>query len=259
MPAQSQVFIVPTNADSARQVSLSNLEQDGHTMIALTFGQSNAGNYGKSEYVLHNNSVFNYYEGQLYTAKDPLIGTTGTGVSVWTRLADMVIDSGLYKRVIIIPIAVGGSAIGRWTSGDCSIRLQKTLRTLDSLHIKLTHIFWHQGETDNILNTSKDVYKRSLDTIVNTIRAYKQEAAMYISIASYYSGSVNKPLGVDETIRKAQMEFINEHKNILLGPDTDLLIYAIHRHDSIHFSDFGLKEFALQWLKAIKEKNESIH
>src|SRR5574339_1091325 len=104
---QAQVFIVPTDADSARQVSLSNLEQDGHTMIALTFGQSNAGNYGKGEYILHNNSVFNYYEGQLYTAKDPLIGTTGTGVSVWTRVADMVIDSGLYKRVIIIPIAVG--------------------------------------------------------------------------------------------------------------------------------------------------------
>lgn len=253
---QAQVLIVPTEADSSRQVSLSNLRQDGHTMIALAFGQSNAANNGQVAYTPRNHAAFNYYEGKLYTAKDPLIGSTGTRGSVWGRLADMLIDSGLYKKVIIVPIAVGGSAIGRWTSGDCSKKLKETLRILDSQHIKLTHIFWHQGETDNILNTGTETYKKSLDTILNTIRLYHQDADMYVSIASYFPGSVTKPLGVDSVIRKAQMEFINEHKHVLVGPDTDLLIYAIDRFDSVHFSDFGMQEFAKQWLKAIKEKKE---
>ncbi|MCU7552627.1 sialate O-acetylesterase [Chitinophagaceae bacterium LB-8] len=254
--ANGQIYITPTDADTVRQVSLSNLTKDRHTMIALVFGQSNAGNYGKSEYTLHNGSVFNYYGGKLYAAKDPLIGTTGTGVSVWTRVADMVIDSGLYNKVILIPIAVGGSAISRWASGDCSIKLQETLRLLDSQHIKLTHVFWHQGETDNLLNTAKETYKKTLDTILNSLHTHHQDAEMYVSIASYHPGAIAKPLGVDRVIRTAQMEFINEQKGVLLGPDTDLLIHAIHRHDGVHFSDFGLTAFARLWFKALVEKRE---
>jgi hypothetical protein len=253
---QAQVLIVPTPADSSRQVDLSTLKQDGHTMIALTFGQSNAANNGQAVYAPHNTSVFNYYQGKLYAAKDPMIGATGIGGSVWCRLGDMLIDSGLYNKVIVIPIAVGGSAIGRWTSGDCFKKLQQTLMSLDSQHIKLTHIFWHQGETDNLLNTSKETYKKSLDTIVNTIRSYHQSADIYVSIASYHPSSVTKPLGVDSVIRKAQAEYINEHRGVLLGPDTDLLIYAIHRYDGVHFSGYGATKFAAQWLKAIKEKKE---
>ncbi|MDH7461747.1 sialate O-acetylesterase [Chitinophagaceae bacterium 26-R-25] len=256
--SHAQVGVAPAQSDSLRQVSLSNLTQDGHTMIALIIGQSNAANHGKVAYAPTHSSVFNYCEGKLYTAKDPLMGATGTGGSVWTHLADMLIDSSDYKKIIIIPIAVGGSAIGRWTSGDCYLKLQQTLRLLDSQHIKLTHIFWHQGETDNILNTTGETYKKSLDTILNTIRSYHQDAPMYVSIASYHPAPVAKPLGVDNVIRKAQMEFINEHKGILLGPDTDELIYAIHRFDAVHFSDFGMQAFARQWLKAIKEKKEVV-
>lgn len=256
--AQSQVLIVPTGADSLRKVDLSNLVQDGHTMIALVFGQSNAANNGQVAYRPHEPAVYNYYKGNLYTARDPLIGATGKGGSVWTRLADLLIDSGLYKKVILVPIAVGGSAIGRWTSGDCSVRLEQTLRFLDSQHIKLTHIFWHQGETDNLLNTPRETYERSLDTILTTIRKYHQDADMYVSIASYHPGAVTKPLGVDSVIRDAQIGFINKHRGVIAGPDTDSLIYAIDRFDSVHFSDFGMNEFAQKWLKAIKEHREVI-
>lgn len=254
----AQVLIVPAAADSSRQVNLSNLTADARTMIALTFGQSNAANNGKEAYIPRHSSVLNYYKGNLYTAKDPLLGSTGTGGSVWTHLGDMLIDSGLYDKVILIPIAVGGSGIGRWTSGDCAEKLQQTLRSLDSQHIKLTHIFWHQGETDNLLNTSGDTYKKSLDTILNTIRMHHQNAALYVSIASYHPGAVAKSLGVDSVIRKAQMQWINENRNVILGPDTDILIYAIHRYDGVHFSDFGMKQFAQLWFKAIKEKKETV-
>ncbi|HSC55355.1 MAG TPA: sialate O-acetylesterase [Phnomibacter sp.] len=253
--ADAQGQTSPTLADTARLVSLSNLEQDGKTMIALTFGQSNAANNGQNPYTPHNAAVFNYYGGKLYTAKDPMFGATREKGSVWTRLGDMLIDSGLYSKVIFIPIAVGGSEIACWTSGDCAKKLQQTLQRLDSQHIKLTHIFWHQGETDNLLNTGTAKYKEQLVKILQTLRK-SQSANLYVSIASYHPNAITKPLGVDEAIRKAQKEFINEHKGVLEGPNTDTLIHAIHRYDSVHFSDFGLNAFAKAWIQSIRHQHE---
>lgn len=252
----SAQLILPTDADSLRMVSLSNLKSDDKTMIALVFGQSNAANNGQKAYTTHNAYVFNYYGGKLYTAKDPLIGNTGKGGSVWTRLGDKLIDSGFYKKVIFIPIAVGATAIERWVNGgDCFEKLQQTLKTLDSLHIHLTHIFWHQGESDNLQNTSKAKYKEQLRAILQNLRKY-QSADFYVSIASYHPGAIAKPLGVDTVIRNAQMEFINENKGVLAGPDTDTIIHAIHRHDSVHFSDFGMAAYTQLWFTAIINKKE---
>lgn len=246
---------VNSGTDSLKEVCLSNLTPDKNTMIALTFGQSNAGNRGQTPYTPHN-TVLNYYEGKLYRAKDPLLGATGPGGSVWTHLGDFLIDSGLYKKVIFVPIAVGNTDIACWSSGICFQKLEKTLKQLDSLHIKLTHIFWHQGESDNLENTSKQNYKASLKVILQTIRSYHQQANIYISIASYHNGAITKPLGVDKKIRTAQKEFISENKGVVYGPDSDKLIYAIYRHDGVHFSDFGMKVFAQLWLSAIKKNRE---
>jgi hypothetical protein len=243
-------------ADSLQEVALSNFTPDKKTMIALTFGQSNAANRGQTPYTPHNLSVLNYYEGKLYRAKDPLLGTTGPGGSVWTHLGDLLIDSGLYNKIIFVPIAIGNTDIECWTSGPCFQKLEKTLEQLDSLHIKLTHFFWHQGESDNLENTSKQKYKESLKIILQTLRKYHQPADFYISIASYHNGAITKPLGVDAVIRQAQKEFIRENRGVFFGPDTDQLIHTIHRYDGVHFSDFGMKAFAQLWLKAIKEKKE---
>ena len=245
-----------TAVDTFEQVSLSHLASDKHTMIALTFGQSNAGNRGQTPYTPHNSSVLNYFEGKLYRAKDPLLGATGPGGSVWTHLGDLLIDSGLYKKVIFIPIAIGNTDIKCWASGECFQKLEATLRKLDSERIKLTHIFWHQGESDNLENTPKKEYKLALKIILETLRNHHQAAGFYVSIASYHNSATTKPLGVDTIIRQAQKEFIAEHKGVLFGPDTDQLIYAIHRHDGVHFSDFGMKAFAALWFKAIKKKKE---
>jgi Carbohydrate esterase, sialic acid-specific acetylesterase len=242
--------------DSQEQVSFSILTPNRKTMIALTFGQSNAGNRGQIPYTPHNESVLNYYEGKLYRAKDPLLGATGPGGSVWTHLGDLLIDSGLYKKVIFIPIAIGNTDIECWATGECFQKLKETLKRLDSQHIKLTHIFWHQGESDNLENTPKQKYKASLKIILQTLRNHHQQADFYVSIASYHNEAITKRLGVDPVIRQAQKEFISENKGVIVGPDTDQLIYAIHRYDGVHFSGFGMKAFANLWLKAIKMKRE---
>lgn len=256
--ANAQQIPLPTTADTLREVSLTNLKSNSKTMVALVFGQSNAANNGKVPYTPHNTSVLNYYDGKLYVAKDPLFGNTSIGGSVWTHLGDMLIDRGLYDKVIFIPIAIGGSAIERWVSGDGSQKLQKTLQQLADQHIQVTHILWHQGETDNLLNTPTAKYKDQLATILENVRK-TQPADFYVSLASYHPGAITKPLGVDTVIRDGQKEFINENKGVFLGPDTDTLIYAIHRYDSVHFSDFGMKAYAELWFQALKEKKEKVN
>src|SRR5215203_2706710 len=242
--------------DSLEEVSISELRSDKRTMIALTFGQSNAANRGQKKYTCHNKNVLVYNDGKLYRAKDPLRGATGPGGSVWSVLGDMLIDSGLYKKVIIIPIAVGNTAIDCWVHGDCYLKLKKTLVDLDSAKVQLTHAFWHQGESDNLNNTTGKVYKNDLGILLKTLRDHHQQAPFYVSIASYHNEAVAKPLGVDSIIRNAQIEFIKENKGVFAGPDTDELIYAIDRYDAVHFSEYGMKQFALRWLNAIKEKKE---
>lgn len=253
----AQTPILTTLSESSSEITVSNLKQDKSTMIALIFGQSNAANYGQTPYTPKDSlSIFNFFDSNLSIAKDPLKGATGSKGSVWTHLADTLISGGYYDKVILVPIAVGGSSIECWSSGNCSKKLIETLALLDNQNIKLTHIFWHQGETDNLLDTPKEVYNNRMKSILNTIKYYNQDAPIYISLASYHPSAIKKPFGVDENIREAQRNLIDENNGVLLGPDTDTLIHAIHRYDGVHFSEYGLKSYAKLWLDAIVNSRE---
>jgi hypothetical protein len=234
------------------KLDLSELKSDS-TMTILTLGQANAANSSNMHYQARRD-VLNYYNGSLYKAKEPLIGAGGFGGSVWTILADKLIDSGFCKKVIIIPIAEGGTTVENWAIGDCSQKLQTTLLDLSQHNIKLTHIFWHQGESDN--GKSKDNYKKNLSRVVKIIRSHNQNAPFYCSVATYSFLAKNKPIGVDSSIQNAQIEFIKENTNVLGGPNTDELIYAIDRFDSEHFSEYGNIRYANLWFRAVKDHRE---
>ncbi|CAM4122507.1 protein of unknown function [Pedobacter westerhofensis] len=222
--------------------------QKDSTAYILTLGQSNAANSSNS---LDTGSLntYSYYNGQLYKAEDPLIGCDGVGGSVWPILADKMIAGNKYKRVVIIPIAVGSTTVKNWAEGECNILLNNTLNDLRKHKIVLTQILWQQGESDN--GTSKILYKRYLSQVLNNIRSCRQSAPFYCAITSYSNLAESKPLGVDSTIQDAQREFIKENKNVLVGPNTDTIIDAIDRHDSLHFSKVGKHKCADLWYKAL--------
>ena len=221
-------------------------------MICLAFGQSNAGNYGNGEYVCKN-EVYNYYKGKLYKAKEPLLGPDGGGSSVWTRLADMLIDSGLYKKVIIVPCAIGGTAVQCWSEGPCRDKLIKTLDYLQKDKIKLTHIFWGQGESDNVNNTSTIQYKTRLKEVIKIIRDRNYDAPFYVSITSYFPYNNDNLNGIDTDITNAQIELIKDEKLVRRGPNTDSLNLAYYRADAVHFTEKGLDVLASKWFERIKE------
>jgi len=76
------------------------------TAYIMTLGQSNSANSSNALDTASTNA-YSYYNGQLYRAQDPMIGCSGDGGSVWPVLADKIILAKKYKKVVIIPIAVG--------------------------------------------------------------------------------------------------------------------------------------------------------
>ncbi len=223
------------------------------TAIILTLGQSNSANYGQGTYECHN-QVFNYFKGNLYKAKDPLLGASGPRCSVWTRLADMLIDSGFYNKVIIIPIGIGGVSVDCWANLYCNKTLQETLQLIEKDSIKITHVIWHQGETDNILNTPKEVYKSNLKKVLAQIREYGISSNFYVCVASYHYEMIDKNNGIDTIIQNAQIEFCKENAGTKLGPNTDIINnLASDRNDGVHFSKRGLDKFAVELFNKITE------
>lgn len=236
-----------------KKLELKELKTDS-TIILFALGQSNAAN-SAGEYYKVKHNVLNYYEGNLYKAEEPLIGASGDGGCVWTVLADMMIDSGWCKKVIIITIAQDGSKVERWANGDLNIKLKNTLADLNAHQIQPTFVVWHQGESDN--GYSHNDYKRDLTKVVEDIKAAKITAPFFCSVATYSVGFLEKErLGIDYELQSIQRDFIKTTSNVLEGPFTDSLIYAFQRHDTQHFSAYGNKQYAKLWFDALKNKTE---
>src|SRR5262249_38941890 len=96
------------------------------TMILLILGQSQAAKSPPSVQNIEDTRFFptrkvinfNVYDGHCYVAHDPLLGATGMGGSIWSRLGDSLIDSGLAERVVLAPIAIGAATVADWAPGD---------------------------------------------------------------------------------------------------------------------------------------------
>ena len=60
-------------------------------MVALVFGQSQAANVVREQFV-GGGHVFNYFRGRCYAATDPLLGTGGDGGNVWTLIGTELVQ-----------------------------------------------------------------------------------------------------------------------------------------------------------------------
>lgn len=214
-------------------------------MVALAFGQSNSANYGLG-LKRAGEGVFNFYQDSLYLAEDPMLGADGDGASVWPLLGDLLIASRYYDNVVFATIGVSGSTVSRWQpGGDLHPSLIATLQSLRVKGLKVTHLLWHQGETDASISTSKDDYKKSFRQMLKSIRQLDIDVPIYVSIATKYQGSPK-----NHAIRSAQIELAQQADSILPGPDSDQLENS-YRIDGTHFTRAGLDQLARLWFNQL--------
>jgi carbohydrate esterase-like sialic acid-specific acetylesterase len=229
------------------EVPCSMFKQAG-TAILLTLGQSNAANEGETRYVPRDGVYnFNFLDGKCYVARDPLLGTTGSGGSVWTRVGDRLIASGQFERVLIVPIAVGSSRIEEWApGGQHHARIRDAQSALDRHGLHITHVLWHQGESD-VQSTTHAEYVERFRRMLEDMRAAGVDAPVYVAVASICQNHGS------EAIRQAQREIAATLSNVRPGPDTDTLDRFVWRFDLCHLSTAGLDEHARLWIEALRE------
>lgn len=211
-------------------------------MVALVIGQSNAANSGESR-ISASGSVYQYYKGKCYRAVDPLIWADGDMGSVWPAVGDELIRAGRFAQTLFIPIAEGGSKVEYWIPG--AKHHGKLVSALDHLRqsgIEITHVLWHQGESDR--GGQKHDYLNSFRSIVADLRERGVDAPVFVSVASYWNGNYS------ESIHLAQKELVAPEQGIFPGPNTDVL-GGDYRYDGVHFSTEGMQKVVALWVEAI--------
>lgn len=235
--------------DTSNRIELDCHRLPQPTAIILTIGQSNAANHGETLYSPQNDFYnFNFFDGKCYRAMDPLLGATGNGGSVWSRLGSLLIERKVFSNVIIAPIAVNSSSILRWKpGGDLYKRIHAALNGLMSLGLNPTHILWHQGEADAMHNMDGKTYASALEELIAGLRSKSIDSPIFIAVTSM----CHNP-GSDD-IRNAQINTVDRLDNVFLGANTDLLESMSLRYDGCHFSDEGLWQHATLWLDALTQ------
>ena len=216
--------------------------------VILAFGQSQlanegeaAGRYNPSRDV-HN---FNLFDGRCYRARDPLLGPTFDRANLLTRLGDLLIERGRFERVLLVPIAYGGTSVAEWKPGGRMYpRLAIASVRLRRLGVEPTHALWHLGETDAARGLDADAWRRDFAEMVAGLRALGVNAPLFVAQSTICCSPRN------EVVRAAQRSVIDPAQAIFPGPDTDAL-GSEHRWDDCHFSTSGLRRAAELWLEAL--------
>lgn len=222
--------------------------REKRTMVALVFGQSNAANGGETPGAEHP-AVYEFYNGRLYQARDPLLGADGNGGSVWLQLGAKAVESGDFGAVVLVSFAVSATEIARWApGGSLHDALLNRIAQARASGLRFTHLLWHQGEADAYRGTGEAAYRESFLAMLAAIRRQGVDAPIYTAVASRcakFRGS--------ESIRSAQVALRNPSAGILEGPDTDALGFE-YRYDGCHFSTEGLEQAANLWWEAVRPR-----
>jgi hypothetical protein len=232
------------------------------TMVILALGQGNAANGGEGKYTPKHN-VYNIFNGKCYKADDPLLGATDNKGSVWGRLGDKIIENGMYENVIIKSIGVGGSPVICWTVSGTGIgykdrlygnyhsRILEANEELTSLGFPITHILWHQGESDMKNGTTTAQYKERFLDMLGSMRKNGIGAPIYVALASRYGRETS------QEVINAQKQLVEEHVDIFQGPNTDIIDRLEERtEDGQRFTEIGLEKHANAWVESLKQYNE---
>lgn len=222
------------------------------SMVCLVMGQSNAANYGAGKYTTQSDQVYNFHEGKAYAAQEPLLGADGRGVSVWTRVADGLIQKGQYKRVMIVTVARGSTSVKTWRKGKDWERVTQAVKAVQKAGLRISHVFWVQGETDNADGMEGKTYQTELGKVVAQLRGLSVQAKVFVAVTTYAYTHTHQAWGISPSIQQAQRAIVQQYPGLYPGPFVDSLDKAFYRYQDLHFSPVGLDSLAQRWIACIQ-------
>ena len=191
--------------------------QDPRTAVIFVAGQSNVANHAEQrQTTAYGDRVVAFFEGACSIASSPLLGATALEGDSLTPMADELIRSGRFDRVVLAPVAVGGTEIARWVDGDLAPVLRQALVAVQARY-RVTHAIWHQGETDADNGTSAADYRSRFDTLLDRWRAQGLTAPVLVSVTTRCDPAW-KP---DNPVAQAQRSLPDPARGLYLGADSD--------------------------------------
>jgi hypothetical protein len=223
--------------------------QDEKTAVLLLVGQSNAGNWQAQRHQSADDRVVNFVDGRCYRAASPLLGADGQEGETWTLLGNKLVQSGLYRTVILIPAAVGGSSVRRWADGgDLNAMLVAVIGAVKSRYT-INAVLLDQGATDFALSTPEGQYRSDLKSMIDTVRAQGVHAPFFITRCSVGGANWTE----DNPIARAQASLADSRNAVFDGPNTDRDVTRLDRYDGYHFGASGQEKFASAWVRLLQE------
>jgi hypothetical protein len=246
----------PYTSTAGKTSSSASINPGAWTAIVIAVGQSLISNENDTLYTTFNTTKvdnLNPYSGLVYRGTDPWIGCAGVSGSWLGKFADAAINSGMFERVIICPIGIGGRPPAEWNlSGRYNHRLLVALKRVRHLigPTPGTHtfpmVFWMmQGAT------AEAPIDGQVTTYENYITDFGQAHSLMAGLGldwPWYVSQTTYVAGVTKTdIRQAQADVVNG-TTIRAGPDTDVVTA---RGDGVHFTAVGCTQVATLWHTAI--------
>lgn len=221
------------------------------TGIFICAGQSNSASYVNVPYSPTNPAKIdnlNIYDGGTYAAIDPLLGCEAYSAfaipgNMFLRVADKMISTGVFDRVILIPIGIGGSSVNLWNSRPFGDRLIVAFERARAVGLEVTAVLWQQGEADQAGGTTQAAYSASLSGVISRPRGMGFNAPWFIAKCSYFLGATSA------AVIAAQTAIVN-NTDIFAGANTDTITSG-GRYDNGHFNATGANTAADLWVTAL--------
>ena len=173
---------------TAGKVAVACLPSGTRNTVVVTLGQSLAGNSAEGRYAAQHDVVnFSLYDGRCYRAADPLLGAAGKAGNFATRLGDVLVQRRLAERVVLAPIAVGGTRVEHWSPGGVlHPRIRVLIRRLHDAGLRPDWILWQQGESNGCdVDPGGQRYRDHLLEIIRTFRRYSIDAPFLIALGAH--------------------------------------------------------------------------
>jgi hypothetical protein len=200
------------------------------------------------------------------------IAPLGVGSWCWGQLGDILVKR-LNVPVLFFNTAFSGTAVRNWResapdggtaygvyNGDAYPARQPYINLKIALQfyanmLGLRAVLWHQGEADNLINTSTSSYVNDLNFVINQARHdYNKNMAWMVARVSYgdFIG------GIDEAIIAAQNQVISSTPNVYAGPNSDIIQVPRKRDplndpEGLHFDFNGLIDIANAWNNSLTD------
>lgn len=243
-PTGAVFYPVDKSVQGKTQVSAA-LVPGEDTAVIIVLGQSNSANHCGGAHAATNPSVhnFNYANGGMYAAADPLLGATGESGCYATYLGDRLVTNGRYERVILATMAINATLASDWGAGGIfNHNVRVMCRRLLAAGLPPTMVLYQQGESDNTEATAAATITAALRSMVATFRDEGVEAPVFIALCSTWPGYTN-----NTQVRLGQTNAVSTPLGIYQGPDADLVGAGGRDGGGVHFNAAGSDIHAGQW------------